>query len=129
MTVAIIVASIISLCLLVRGATAYDGSSRNIFAAIAGVAVLSYLHAMVDFSLQIPGYLIMFGTLLGCGLAATCLPPQRRERSGSSRQARGEPMAGRGRPPEGPLAEKRMLAPLAKAWLPIGQTNVPSRRS
>ena len=38
-------------------------------AAIAGIAVLSYLHSLIDFSLQIPGYLIMFWTLLGCGLA------------------------------------------------------------
>jgi hypothetical protein len=24
---------------------------------------------MIDFSLQIPGYLVLFGVLLGCGLA------------------------------------------------------------
>jgi hypothetical protein len=36
---------------------------------MTGIAVLSYLHSMIDFSLQIPGYLIVFAILLGCGLA------------------------------------------------------------
>jgi hypothetical protein len=30
---------------------------------------LTYLHSLIDFSLQIPGYLIVFGILIGCGLA------------------------------------------------------------
>jgi hypothetical protein len=40
-----------------------------LLAAITGIALLSYLHSTIDFSLQIPGYLILFGILLGCGLA------------------------------------------------------------
>ena len=39
------------------------------FYLFTGIAVLSYLHSMIDFSLQIPGYLVLFGVLLGCGLA------------------------------------------------------------
>ena len=46
-----------------------EGRSRRALAAITGIAVLSYLHSLIDFSLQIPGYLIVFGILLGCGLA------------------------------------------------------------
>ena len=29
----------------------------------------TYLHSLIDFSLQIPGYAIPFGILIGCGLA------------------------------------------------------------
>jgi O-antigen ligase len=45
------------------------GRGQRSLAAITGIAVLGYLHSMIDFSLQIPGYLIIFGILLGCGLA------------------------------------------------------------
>ncbi|CCE01353.1 putative O-antigen polymerase, putative membrane protein (fragment) [Bradyrhizobium sp. STM 3809] len=34
-----------------------------------GVAALTYSHSLIDFSLQIPGYLIPFSILLGSGLA------------------------------------------------------------
>lgn len=43
--------------------------SRSSFAACAGIAVASYLHSTIDFSLQIPGFLIVFGTIIGCWLA------------------------------------------------------------
>jgi hypothetical protein len=51
-----------------------------LLAAIVGIAILSYLHSMIDFSLQIPGYLVVFGIILGCGLA----------RASSNREAAGE---------------------------------------
>jgi hypothetical protein len=30
---------------------------------------------MIDFSLQIPGYLVLFGILIGCGLARASAQP------------------------------------------------------
>ena len=42
----------------------------------------SYLHSTVDFSLQIPGYLIVFGSLIGCWLARS-VADQVPARSGS----------------------------------------------
>ena len=64
-----VLASLASLVLLVRAVLRSEGRSRRALAAITGIAVLSYLHSMIDFSLQIPGYLILFGMMLGCGLA------------------------------------------------------------
>jgi O-antigen ligase len=74
-TAVIVIAALASLFILGRAAIRSNGRSRRSFAAIAGIAVLSYLHSTIDFSLQIPGYLIPFGILLGCGLArATSIP-------------------------------------------------------
>ena len=76
----IVLAATASLIILVRAALRSGDHSRSSLAAIAGIAVLSYLHSIVDFSLQIPGYLIPFAVLLGCGLAmATSEPTQRRK--------------------------------------------------
>jgi O-antigen ligase len=63
------IAALASLFILARAAVKSEGRSRRSLAAITGIAVLSYLHSLIDFSLQIPGYLIVFGILLGCGLA------------------------------------------------------------
>jgi len=65
----VVIATLASLFVLARAAVKSEGRSRRPLAAITGIAVLSYLHALIDFSLQIPGYLIPFGILLGCGLA------------------------------------------------------------
>ena len=65
----VVIAAAASLFVLIRSALKSKDRSRSSLAAIAGIAVLTYLHSMIDFSLQIPGYLIVFGTLLGCGLA------------------------------------------------------------
>lgn len=73
---AVLVAVIISLAILARAAVIADRSDRRLLAAISGISVLSFLHALIDFSLQIPGYLIVFGILLGCGLSrATTAKP------------------------------------------------------
>jgi hypothetical protein len=76
----VVLAATASLIILVRAALKSEDQSRSSLAAIAGIAILSYLHSIVDFSLQIPGYLIPFAVLLGCGLArATSDPTQRRK--------------------------------------------------
>jgi hypothetical protein len=65
----VVVAAVASLVILGKAAVSSGESGRSSLAAITGIAVLSYLHSTIDFSLQIPGYLILFAILLGCGLA------------------------------------------------------------
>jgi len=65
----IVIAAIFSVFILVRAAAKSELRDRVILGAIAGIAILSYLHSLIDFSLQVPGYLIVFAILLGCGLA------------------------------------------------------------
>jgi O-antigen ligase len=69
MTVLIVTAALASLFILARAVIRSQGRTRRSLAAIAGIAALGYLHSLIDFSLQIPGYLIVFAVLLGCGLA------------------------------------------------------------
>jgi O-antigen ligase len=74
-------AALASIFLLVRRALKVDLRNRLSLAAIAGIAVTTYLHSLIDFSLQIPGYSIPFGILIGCGLAdATADRSSRRRR-------------------------------------------------
>ena len=74
-------AALASIFLLVRRALKVDLRYRLSLAAIAGIAVMTYLHSLIDFSLQIPGYSIPFGILIGCGLAdATADRSSRRRR-------------------------------------------------
>jgi O-antigen ligase len=65
----VIFAAVASLIILAKAAIRSGESGRSSVSAITGIAVLSYLHSMIDFPLQIPGYLILFAILLGCGLA------------------------------------------------------------
>jgi O-antigen ligase len=65
----VVFAACFSVFLLMRRTLKSDHRTRVTLAAITGIAVLTYLHSLIDFSLQIPGYLITFGILLGCGLA------------------------------------------------------------
>src|SRR6266852_5237929 len=71
----VVIAVLASLFILARAAVKSEGRSRRSLAAITGIAVLSYLHSLIDFSLQIPGYLVPFGILLGCGLARASAAP------------------------------------------------------
>jgi O-antigen ligase len=71
----VVIAVLASLFILARAALRSESRSRRPLAAITGIAVLSYLHSMIDFSLQIPGYLVLFGILLGCGLARASAAP------------------------------------------------------
>jgi O-antigen ligase len=91
LALALVLAASASVIILARAALRSGGWTRASFAALTGIAVLTYLHAMIDFSLQIPGYAIVFGILLGCGLArataghrtkdSTCLSSRRCPRS------------------------------------------------
>lgn len=69
LAVAVVTAAVASVVILSRSALRPMDWDRTSSSAIAGIAVLSYLHSTIDFSLQIPGYLIVFGIILGCGLA------------------------------------------------------------
>jgi hypothetical protein len=71
----IVLAAAASLFMLARAALRCKDRSRSSLSAITGIAVLSYLHSIIDFPLQIPGYLIPFGILLGCGLARAASEP------------------------------------------------------
>jgi O-antigen ligase len=62
-------AALFSIFVLFRAAVRSEGRLRRSHAAIAGIACLTYLHSTIDFSLQIPGYFVVFAILLGCGLA------------------------------------------------------------
>jgi O-antigen ligase len=105
----VVIAAGASLFILARAALQSTERSQILLAATAGIAVLSYSHATIDFSLQIPGYLILFGIMMGCGLARAAAKPQpnRTERSRASISIRSE--AGRRsealqKPSPGPLS-------------------------
>lgn len=44
------------------------GRDRSVVVAALSVGGLGTLHSMVDFSLQIPGYAVVFAAIVGCGL-------------------------------------------------------------
>jgi len=66
---AVLLAAAASIFILAKSALQPRSRDRNSLSAITGIAVLSYLHSAIDFSLQVPGYLVVFGIILGCGLA------------------------------------------------------------
>jgi O-antigen ligase len=66
---AVVTAAVASVVILGESALRPMDWDRTSSSAITGIAVLSYLHSTIDFSLQVPGYLIVFGIILGCGLA------------------------------------------------------------
>jgi O-antigen ligase len=78
----VVIAALASVLLLARAALNSSQSARSTLSAITGVAVLSYAHSTIDFPLQIPGYMIFFAILLGCGLARAC--SERRTGKGSN---------------------------------------------
>ena len=90
--VMVVAAAFAFLLMLARAALKLEEPGRSSsLAAVAGIAVLTYLHAAIDFSLQIPGYLIVFGLLLGCGLARSAAPEVKEARQGSRFKLRSEP--------------------------------------
>jgi hypothetical protein len=73
MAAIVVMGAFSSIFILLHAAITCEASDRQMLAAIAGIAVLGYLHSLIDFSLQIPGFFIVFAILLGCGLArASC---------------------------------------------------------
>lgn len=75
-------AALASIFVLVRRALDADQRHLGTLAAITGIAVMTYVHSLIDFSLQIPGYALPFGILIGCGLAdATADRSGRRRKS------------------------------------------------
>lgn len=90
----ITLAALVSIFVVVRRALNADQRHRVSLAAIAGIAVTTYLHSLIDFSLQIPGYSIPFGILIGCGLAdATADRSGRRRRSSAATVDKGPMVA------------------------------------
>jgi O-antigen ligase len=91
----------IPLCLLVVGAWIVAfvilarGAIRRRREAVIPIAVLSVcliavIHSMVDFSLQIPGYMIVAFALLGIGLSQSLVEPMAVERERSENTEPGE---------------------------------------
>jgi len=70
----VVIAAAASFIILAKAALRSKDRGRSSLSAITGIVVLSYLHSMIDFSLQIPGYMIFFAMLLGCGLARASEP-------------------------------------------------------
>jgi hypothetical protein len=65
----IVLASIASFIILLRATLRSKDRSRISFAAITGMTALAYSHSLIDFSLQIPGFLVVFWIMSGCWLA------------------------------------------------------------
>jgi O-antigen ligase len=65
----IVLCAIGSVFILARGTISETGSTKLLLAGVAGIAVLGFLHSLIDFSLQVPGYSTIFAILLGCGMA------------------------------------------------------------
>jgi O-antigen ligase len=76
----IIVAAMIAGGVFLMAQALKSRDDQNYLAAVAGILIFASLHAMIDFSLQVPGYLTVFAVVLGCGLAQAAVPPLRRRR-------------------------------------------------
>ncbi len=70
----VVVAALGALLILIRAALRSDARSRPIFAGVAAVMALGYAHTTIDFSLQMPGYFILFCMLAGAGVARAMSP-------------------------------------------------------
>jgi hypothetical protein len=92
--VMVLTAALFSIFFLIHAAFRSDGRIRRSQAAIAGIACLSYLHSTVDFSLQIPGYFVVFAILLGCGLARASADVDSGNDRERQKTARGPPTGG-----------------------------------
>jgi O-antigen ligase len=67
--VIVILGVVASVTILIRVALKSTDREQTLPFAISGILVLSYLHSLIDFSLQVPGYFIVFAILLGCALS------------------------------------------------------------
>jgi O-antigen ligase len=66
---AIILAALWIVFSIYRAAVSSKGRRRADLFALASIAVLAFAHSLMDFSLQIPGFLTPFAILLGAGSA------------------------------------------------------------
>lgn len=69
MAVLIAAASLCALIVVAHGALRAAAMSGLFLSAVLGIMLMTFLHSLVDFPLQIPGYMIPFAILAGCGLA------------------------------------------------------------
>lgn len=75
--VSVILGAVASVTILIRFALKSTDRGQILPFAISGILVLSYLHSLIDFSLQVPGYFIVFAILLGCALSRASADPER----------------------------------------------------
>jgi O-antigen ligase len=64
------------LAFLLRGSLRRAGGRQHVIAGTA-IFTLGTLHSVVDFSLQIPGFAIVFGVLVGASLGQALMPAER----------------------------------------------------
>lgn len=72
--VMVVVAALGALLIVVRAALRSEARTRPLLAGIAAVMALGYAHTTIDFSLQMPGYFILFCMLAGAGVAKAMSP-------------------------------------------------------
>lgn len=70
----VVVAALAALLMVVRAALRADARSRPLLAGTAAVMALGYAHTTIDFSLQLPGYFILFCMLVGAAVAKAMSP-------------------------------------------------------
>lgn len=70
----VVVAALAALFIVIRAALRSDARSRPLLAGIAAVMALGYAHTTIDFSLQLPGYFILFCMLAGAAVAKAVSP-------------------------------------------------------
>jgi O-antigen ligase len=81
----IAIAAIASTYILLRATLRSKDRSRSSFAAMTGISILAYLHSIIDFSLQIPGFFIVFWILTGNWLARSLEEESATRRTGAPR--------------------------------------------
>ena len=79
----VISAWIVAFVILIRGAIRRRRDAVVPIAALS-VSLIGVAHSMVDFSLQIPGYMIVAFAVLGVGLSQSLVPPLAVEREGAT---------------------------------------------
>jgi O-antigen ligase len=75
--ITVILGAVASVTVLIRAALKSADRKQILPFAVTGILVLSYLHSLIDFSLQIPGYFIVFAILLGCALSRASADSER----------------------------------------------------
>jgi O-antigen ligase len=87
MALAIIAAAVWIVCAIYRTALARAGRSRADLMALASISILTFAHSMMDFSLQIPGFLTLFAILFGAAAASSAAIDEKAESEESAESA------------------------------------------